>query len=447
LLVLSIIRRPHRIAVLGVTLLAACEPAAMTRYRRSLAGIPRTHTARLDENPFPGATVLDRRALIEAVLARNPDIDAARAAWRRSLARIPQESAFDDPMVSYSMAPLSITGDVPYGQRIEIEQKLPITNRRSLAAEVALAEAEAARDNTDAVRLRLAAMASTLFDDYYVADRALEVDAHHRSLLEQMRASAEAQYTAGRASQQDPLQADVELAMIDRERLMHETERKVVVAQINGLLHRDTGASLPPPPKQLLAPVAAALDERALLDTALRERPELRGQDARIRRGVAARTLADRVAWPDVGVMASYDSMWDMPEHRWMVGVAVEVPLARGRRAAARDEAEAETDEARFMRERMADEIRVEVRTAIERVAEARAALALYEKRMLPAARAQVDAARAGFIADQNEFQAVITAERSLRHVTLDIERARADVHRRLAELDRAIGRIPGGAK
>lgn len=419
----------------------------MTRYRRSLAGIPRTHTARLDENPFPGATVLDRRALIEAVLARNPDIDAARAAWRRSLARIPQESAFDDPMVSYSMAPLSITGDVPYGQRIEIEQKLPITNRRSLAAEVALAEAEAARDNTDAVRLRLAAMASTLFDDYYVADRALEVDAHHRSLLEQMRASAEAQYTAGRASQQDPLQADVELAMIDRERLMHETERKVVVAQINGLLHRDTGASLPPPPKQLLAPVAAALDERALLDTALRERPELRGQDARIRRGVAARTLADRVAWPDVGVMASYDSMWDMPEHRWMVGVAVEVPLARGRRAAARDEAEAETDEARFMRERMADEIRVEVRTAIERVAEARAALALYEKRMLPAARAQVDAARAGFIADQNEFQAVITAERSLRHVTLDIERARADVHRRLAELDRAIGRIPGGAK
>lgn len=130
-----------------------------------------------------------------------------------------------------------------------------------------------------------------------------------------------------------------------------------------------------------------------------------------------------------------------------MVGLSVEVPLARGRRTAARDEADAETDEARFMRGRMTDEIRVEVRTAIERVAEARAALALYETRMLPAARSQVDAARAGFIADQNEFQSVIGAERSLRHVTLEIERARADVHRRLAELDRAIGRIPGGAK
>lgn len=436
-----------RIAVIGASLLAACEPAAMGGYRRSLGEIPRARPARLDEDPFAGAAGLERRALIEAVLARNPDIEAARAGWRRALARVPQEGAFDDPMVLYSIAPLSIAGDAPFGQRIEIEQKLPITSRRSLAAAVALAEAEAARDNANAVRLRLAAIASTMFDDYYVAERALEVDVHHRGLLEQMRASAEAQYTAGRASQQDPLQADVELAMIDRERLMHETERKVIIAQINGLLHRDPGASLPPPPKQLAAPPASTLDERALLELALRERPELRGQDARIRRGVAARELADKTAWPDIGVMASYDSMWDMPEHRWMVGLSIEVPLARGRRQGARDEAQADTDEARAMREKMADEIRVEVRMAIERVGEARAAMELYEKRILPAAKAQVDAARAGFIADQNEFQSVISAERSLRHVTLDIERARADVHRRLAELDRAAGRIPGGAK
>ncbi|MBA2541329.1 MAG: TolC family protein, partial [Deltaproteobacteria bacterium] len=92
-------------------------------------------------------------------------------------------------------------------------------------------------------------------------------------------------------------------------------------------------------------------------------------------------------------------------------------------------------------------EVRVEVRVAIERLAEARAVLTLYEQRMLPAVRAQVDAALAGFITDRNEFQAVIAAERGLRRVTLEIERARADVYRRIAELDRSIGRIPGGAR
>ncbi|MBA2542365.1 MAG: TolC family protein, partial [Deltaproteobacteria bacterium] len=347
---LSIIRTPSRVVTIGVLVLGACEPAAMSRYRRARVDLPQSQPARLDEDPFAGATVLDRRALIDAVLTRNPDIEAARAGWRRALSRVPQVTALDDPMVSYGLAPLSITGDAPFGHRIAIEQKLPITNRRGLAGEVALAEAEAMRDDIDAVRLRLAAMASTMFDDYYVADRALEVDAHHRGLLEQMRESAIAQYTAGRAAQQDPLQADVELAMIDRERLMHETERKVVIAGLNGLLHRDPGAALPPAPKLLAIVPDNKLEASALTETALRERPELRGQDARIRRGASSRRLADRGAWPDVGVMASYDSMWDLPEHRWMVGVSVDVPLARGRRAAARDEADAATDEARFKR-------------------------------------------------------------------------------------------------
>lgn len=434
------------LVIVGV-LLGACEPAAHMRYRRALAEVPRAQPARLEEDPFVGAVVLERRALIEAVLARNPDIAAARAAWRGALARVPQETALDDPMLSYAFAPLSIGGHAGFGQRIEVEQKLPIVGRRGLAGDVALAEAEAARENTEAVRLRLAAIASSLFDDYYVAAHALEVDAHHHGLLQQMRQSATAQYTAGRASQQDPLQADVEIAMIDRDQLMHDTERRLVIAQINGLLHRDPGGALPPPPKQLEPPGDTVFDERALVALALRTRPELRGQEARVRRGEAAAALADRTAWPDIGIMGSYDSMWDMPEHRWMVGVRVDVPLARGRRAAARDEANAETEEARFMRERMVDEIRVEVRTAIDRVKEARAALSLIETRMLPSARAQVDAARAGFVADQNEFQSVIAAERSLRHVSLDIERARADVQRRQAELDRATGRLPGGAK
>ncbi|MGE0872855.1 MAG: TolC family protein [Kofleriaceae bacterium] len=391
--------------------------------------------------------MLERAELIQAVLTRNPDVEAARAGWRRALYRIPQETALDDPMISYSLAPLSVTGDAPFGQRIEIAQKIPLTSRRGLAGEVAMAEAEAARNDVEAVRLRLATMASMLFDDYYVAERALEVDSHHRTLIEQMRASAVAQYTAGRAAQQDPLQADVELAMIDRERLAHETDRKIAAASINGLLHRDPAAALPPPPKELGSAGDRTLDEHTLVEAALRDRPEVRGQTARIERGEAAGRLADRASIPDLGVMASYDSMWGMQEHRWMVGLSIDVPLARGKRAAARAEAKAETDEARLKREQIVDDIRVEVHVAIERVNEACAALALYEGRMLPAARAQADAARAGFVADQNEFQAVIAAERSLRHVTLEIERARADVQRRLAELDRAAGRLPGGVK
>lgn len=78
------------------------------------------------------------------------------AAGTRSRA---QEGVLDDPMMSYSVAPLSIAADAPFGQRIEIEQKQPITSRRGLAAE--LAEADRARQR----ECRAAATRSDGLDD------------------------------------------------------------------------------------------------------------------------------------------------------------------------------------------------------------------------------------------------------------------------------------------
>jgi outer membrane protein TolC len=59
-------------------------------------------------------------------------------------------------------------------------------------------------------------------------------------------------------------------------------------------------------------------------------------------------------------------------------------------------------------------------------------------------ARDEIDAARAGFIASQNPFMAVVEAEKNLRSVELEYQMARAECDRHRAELDRALGRIPG---
>ncbi|MGH7284605.1 MAG: TolC family protein, partial [Polyangiaceae bacterium] len=68
----------------------------------------------------------------------------------------------------------------------------------------------------------------------------------------------------------------------------------------------------------------------------------------------------------------------------------------------------------------------------------------IFEDRLIPVARDQVDAARAGFIASRNDFAVVIGAEKNLRSVELDDQMARANVDRRNAELERARGRMPG---
>src|SRR3990170_3215444 len=124
----------------------------------------------VERDPFPGESRLSRDALVRAVLERNPTIEVARS------------------------------------------------------------EADAARYDYQAVRLQLAAMASLLFDDYYFAERALEINGEHTRLLEEFQRIATVRYVSGLAAQQDPIQAEVELAHALHRDVVLRTGRETTVA-------------------------------------------------------------------------------------------------------------------------------------------------------------------------------------------------------------------------
>jgi len=393
------------------------------------------------------ANVLDRQALIDAVLAANRDVEAMRQAWRASVAEARASTALDDPMLSYEVAPLSIgAANAPFGQRVELRQKLPFPGKRGAAGDAAVAEAEAMRGDYHAMQLMVAELASQLYDDAYLNARAFELNDHHRQLVEQMKKVAEARVASGRGSTQDALQAEVELGHLEHDRVMLETEHQAIVARLDGLLHRDPAAPLPPPPAELAAPAMPA-DVAVLAQTALATRPQKDAAEARVRAGEANVRAAERAYYPDIELMASYDSMWDVPEHRWMAGIGIEIPIQRGKRAAEVDAARARVAQARAQVDGASDAIRVDVVRAHRELVEAIHVIELYDKRLLPAARAQVDAALAGFTTGANDFPAVITAERELREIQLAAARTRAEAWRRQAALDRAVGKLPGGAR
>ena len=428
------------ITMIGCTTAPTQRTDALWRTYRDGAA---ARTESVDVVLASGDARLDRTALIRAVLARNPSIDAAREALRIALADIRQATALDDPMVGYEVAPLSVVGDANVGHVLSVRQKLPYPGKRRLAGQAALAMAEVEAAGIEGVRIELAQTASELFDDYYFAARALEINAQHEQLLEQMKKSAEAQYVVGRAAQQDPIQAEVELAQLARERLMLESERDQIVSRLNGLLHRAPVTALPSPPAELVVAAAPAGTSAELQALALQQRPQRAAASARIRAARAKEAIAGRAFYPDLEVSASYNSMWDMPEHRWMIGVMVELPLQRGRRHAAVDQADAEADRARFEEARLLDEIRVEVDRAHRRVVEAEALVAIHNRRLVPAARARLESARAGFTAAQNAFVVVVEAQKSLRDIELSLASATAELSRRRALLARAVGVLP----
>jgi outer membrane protein TolC len=415
--------------------LAARERSLAQRLEKSLPPAPQDAA----DDPFRGHATLDRAALVREVLRRNPGLEAARSGWRAALARYPQEIALEDPMLETAIGPASFGSDeVDPGFRVELSQALPFPGKRGLRGEVALAEAEAAEHEYQEERLRLAATASQLFDEYYLAARAAELNARHRELVEELSSAALARYEAGSAMQQDALLAETELAELLHGDVLLGTAQRRAAERINTLLHRSPEQPLPPPPASLEVPEEGELDAAALTERALAQRPELRALRARVAAREQSLALARRELLPDFTVSAGYDRFWQEEPLQPMVGLAVNIPLALGRRRGALEQADAELARARAETQRAEDAVRLAVARGVDRLREAHHLIELTRGRMLPVARDRIAASRAAFESGQGSFLELIDSERRLRSAELEYEQAIATLWSRHAELDLA---------
>ena len=92
----------------------------------------------------------------------------------------------------------------------------------------------------------------------------------------------------------------------------------------------------------------------------------------------------------------------------------------------------------------MADQVRVEVEHARQGLMEAQHVVRLYRTRLLPAARAQIEAAQIAYATGRTSFQALVDAERSLRTLEIKNEGSLSTLGQRRAELQRSVGQLAG---
>ena len=384
-------------------------------------------------------------AFIQLVLERNPTIAAAELAWRGVLTRERQVTAFDDPMLAYSVAPLTAaSGESKFGQKLELRQSFPWPGQRGLRAAVARAEAAVARSDWQSVQIELAESAALAYLDYYVAWQSLRITQEHGELLRDLRGVAESSYVAGLAAQQDPIQAEVESTQLEQRRIRLDAQIRNHQARMNQLLHRDLSAEIPPP----IAVLNAEIEIPARLEDLLLQAgnaPSLRRTEDERERAEAELKMRKAEGRPDLEAMASYESLWDLPEQTLMIGASVQLPVRKKRRAAAIEEASFEVERSRLRRDAALDEVRFELAEAMTELDAAEQVAALHRDRLLGAARDQAAAARSGFETGRNTFMALLEAQRNVLSVELSYQEALADLHRWRFRLFRAMGRLPDG--
>jgi outer membrane protein, heavy metal efflux system len=396
-------------------------------------------TARL---PFEGAAELTEAELIEAVIRPNPTLDQMNAAWRAAAARYPQVSSLDDPMLGTYVAPGSVgSPNVEFGYRIEVSQKFPYPGKRQLRGQNALHAADAAGAEVDDARLQLVDAARMALADYFLVGQAIAVNEDNLKLLQRFRDDALSQFKVGKASLQDSLQAEVAIAR-QRERLLTlERQRKVAQARLNTLMHAPPDYPLPPPPKKLdfLVPLVSLSELR---DRAIRERPDVRALVQKVAAEEAAVALALREYKPDFEAMAAYDAWWQSPEKslRPMVGLRTNLPVRFARRNGALEEAEARVAQRRAELAALTDRVGFEIQEALEQYREGERILELYDKTTLPAARRNVELATSEYAVNKVTFLNLIEAQRNLIELRDRYYEVLANLYRRRAALERALG-------
>lgn len=390
----------------------------------------------------------DRVSLTLAVLAANPEIAEAEAALKAARAHVDVVGAWDDPMVDLGIAPLSVTSGM-IGWNAQISQELPLWGMRRAAKDMAGADAEAAEAQLGMMRLDLARMTAMAWADWYVVHGELSLMGRTLGLLKHIEEAATARLGSGQGSQLDALQTRVEAAGLAASLPALEAERDVVAAQINTLLHRPVQTLVPPPPLRQPGPAAQGNGVPGLATTTSSGRPEVVEAEAMLRAAEASERMARLERLPMIGWMVEWDGMREgagagMGDMRLMGGVSVEIPLALRSRAGAVREGEASVAMAEAAQARMADAVSLDVQTAQLRYAGQAAAVAVIDTQLLPAAQARVESARAAFAAGMEGVRPLLDAERGALDAEIRHVQAQAALQLRAADLEIALGRIPG---
>jgi outer membrane protein TolC len=410
----------------------AADAAALDRMLESSARLP-VVLALVDARNAELREARDRALAAEArvgAAARRPDPELKGELWGVPLAR-----------------PLSLRESQTI--MLGVRQSFPAWGSLDARARAAQADAAAATEATETRRQELAAAARRAFAAYERADREARIHLEHAGLTSRIVEVARSLYAVGRGTQQDLLDAEVELSRLHLDVSGVEQQRRSSAALLNALMGRAPDAAIGPVPDAdadagpALGAQNDPFEPAEIAEAHLDERrPELRAADRAIERSDAALDLARREArLPTVMVGADY---WYMPmfeiKHGYGAMVSMSLPwLNQGRR----DEviaAERASAAERSAREAQRVAARYQLRDADSKVRAAREVLTLLHERVLAQARRSYEAAEAQYRAGKGGVGPVLAAARSYLQVRVDELRALADLETSRADYARAAG-------
>ncbi|OGG55273.1 MAG: hypothetical protein A3F84_11105 [Candidatus Handelsmanbacteria bacterium RIFCSPLOWO2_12_FULL_64_10] len=373
-------------------------------------------------------------------LEHNPKVIATKKAWDAARARIWPARMFPDPEVIFEYEGLpEAFGFSRFGERnVGFSQTFEFPTRPYLRGRVADREAQAARMGYESVRLEVGAEVTKACGRVWASERILRYATESLRLADEFRDKTKVRVEAGDASSVEALRAEVEAGRAEAEVAAADNRVMLVRAALNALLNRDLSAPVEVISELTYEPLRA--DLQTLRQTALDQRPDLRGAQAALEGARAGRGLAASALLPDLSFWMSRQTIRGTGDF-YKAGFGFTVPIwAFGRQrgeiagaGASLARAEAEQAEARNRALLEVEEAYLNVKTSEKRVL-------LYRDRVLPSAEETYRVVRRRYDEGRSNYLEVIDAGRTLAETRVAFVEALLGYHAAVADLTKAVG-------
>ena len=380
--------------------------------------------------------------LIHEVLARNPELVAARKQWEAATHRITPARSLDDPILSVQLWNFPQTFNVTKSDNsiFGLSQNLPFPGKLALKGDVASRSAEMTEQAVRAKERELVARFKQTYYDLFLVQK--EVQIHHEQidLLKQFFEIANAKFRAGKGSQVDVLKAQVELSLLFQHLPVLEQRRETAEAMLNTLLDRAPTSPLGIAQEPSQLPLEMPLDDLHRL--ALDDRPELKAAELDVRRSEQSHALAQRQYYPDFNVAFQRFQNFQANDG-FGAYVAMSIPFAfwtKPKYDAGVQEAAAAVAVAQAQQHTLENLTRFQINDLLAKLRATDQVATLYRTTILPQAEQSLEAARVGYRAGKAGFLDLIDTQRAWRGFQLEYFMALVDRQHRLAELEQVVG-------
>jgi outer membrane protein, heavy metal efflux system len=378
----------------------------------------------------------------------NPELESAFYRWKAALEKIPQVKALPDPRFTFAYYIRNVETRVgPQQARLALFQTFPWFGVLELKENMAVLEADAAREQYEALKFRIFYDVKNAFYEYAYLAQALEITEEDIELLRYFEGVARTRYSAGAVPYADVVTTQVQLGRLeDRLRTLQDL-RKPLMAKMAASMNLPPDTEFPWPPAVPVM-ILSMTDEEIFME--LREySPQLKRFEHLAAREKAGIELERKNFYPDVTLgieniitgSALVPTTPDSGKDAVIASVTVNIPFWWEKRKAAVREGHARLASTSRDAEALNRSLRADMELALYKYRDAQRKIDLYLHTLIPKAEEGLGVTLEAFQAGIRTSLDLIDAEKTLLELQLSYIRALADQAQRVAELEWLLGK------